>query len=123
METAARVAAALVKKMVTNTLPYKIFLNINLPDLPLSEIKGIEITRLARASHINTVEEGSHGRQKYYWLERQMINDTADSGTDIRAIEQGRVSITPLYFHRSDRPPHDILNPLCADILQRLQHR
>jgi 5'-nucleotidase len=121
LDTAARVAAALVKKIAANT-PGRIFLNINLPDLPLAQIKGVEITRLARASHINTVEEGNHGRQKYYWLERQRIDETADNGTDIWAIEQGSISITPLYFHRSDRPSHDMLSRLCSDLLQHLQN-
>ncbi len=120
LDIAAKVAAILVKKMITTSLPTKIFLNVNLPDLPLAEITGAKITRLARESHINTVEEGNHGRQKYYWLERQRISEVADDGTDIWAIEKGNISITPLYTNRSDKPPHHILNSLCSDLLQQL---
>jgi 5'-nucleotidase len=120
LEPAARVAAILVKRITTTPLPTKIFLNVNIPDRPLSEITGVKITHLARESHINTVEEGNHGPQKYYWLVRERIRDTTDNETDIWAIEQGNISVTPLYFHRSDKPPHQILNGLCADILQQL---
>jgi 5'-nucleotidase len=110
-----------VKRIDSTPLPTKIFLNINLPDLPLTKIAGAKITRLARESHINTVEEGNHGRQKYYWLERQRINGSSDNSSDIWAIEQGNISITPLYFNRSDKPPQHILDSLCSNLLQELQ--
>ena len=122
LEIAARVAAILAKKIGTASLPTKILLNVNLPDLPLAEIAGVKITRLARESHLNTVEEGNHGRQKHYWLVRQRISEATDNNTDIGAIEQGHISITPLYFNRSDKPPHHILNSLCADLLQQLRN-
>jgi len=122
LDIAARVAAILAKKITSTPLPTKIFLNVNLPDRPLAEIAGAKITRLARESHINTVEEGNHGRQKYYWLERQRINESKDNGTDIWAIEQGYISITPLYFSHHDKPPQHILDSLCSDLLQKLQN-
>ena len=123
LDAAARVTAVLVKKMVNAPLPNKIFLNVNLPDLPLSEITGAKITRLASESHINTVEESHRGRQKHYWLVRQRINRAIDNGTDIEAIEQGNISITPLYTNSSDRPPYRILKHLCSDLLQELQKK
>jgi 5'-nucleotidase len=121
LDTAARVAGILAKKMLASSLPTKIFLNINVPDLPLAEITGAKITRLARESHINTVEEDSRGRQQYYWLVRQRINKATDSGTDIWAIEQGNISITPLYTSLFDKPPQRLLNSLCSDLVEQLQ--
>ena len=111
-----------MKKIAATSLPTKIFLNVNLPDLPLAEIIGAKITRIARESHINTVEEGNRGRQKHYWLVRERVNQATDKGTDICAIEQGNISITPLYFNRFDKPPHDILDNLCPNLLQQLQN-
>lgn len=122
LEPAAKVAAILVKKIGATSLPTRLFLNVNLPDLPLAEITGAKITRLARESHINTVEEGNRGRQKYYWLVRERIRGTTDNETDIGAIEEGNISITPLYTNRYDKPPHHILNSLCADLLQQLRN-
>jgi 5'-nucleotidase len=122
LNIAARVIAILAEKIAHTSLPTKLFLNVNMPDPPLSEIAGVKITRLASESHLNTVEEGNHGRQKYYWLVRQRISETKDSGTDVWAIEQGNISITPLYFNRADKPPHHILKSLCSDILQQLRN-
>ena len=122
LDIAARVAAILTKKIAANSPQTRIFLNVNVPDLPLAEIAGAKITSLARASHLNTVEEGNRGRQKYYWLVRQKISETTDNNTDIWALEQGNISITPLYTNRADKPPHHILNSLCSDLLQQLNN-
>ena len=121
LETAAKTAVALVKKIAADSLPTKMLLNVNLPDMPLEKISGVRITRLASESHINTVEEGNHGRQKFYWLIRQRAGKATDSETDIWAIEQGNISITPLYFRRTDKPSPAILNCLCSGLLQELQ--
>jgi 5'-nucleotidase len=120
LSTAARVAAELAKKMAANS-PAKIFLNVNVPDLPLSEINGIKITRLARSSHINTVEEENHGQQKQYRLVRARLTEAGDNGTDIQAIEQGNISITPLYTSLLDKPPQHLLKKLGADLTHELK--
>jgi 5'-nucleotidase len=122
LDKAARVAAILVTKIVNTSLPTKILLNVNLPNLPPGEIKRAKITRLARESHLNTVEEGNQGRQKYYWLVRERISQATNDSTDIGAIEQGNISITPLYTDHSDKPPHHILDSLCSGLLQRLNN-
>ena len=103
-------------------MPANIFLNVNLPDLPLPEIKGIKLTRLASKSHINTVAEGHDGRKEYYWLVRQQADTNSDSKTDIWAIENGYISITALYTDLRSRPPHSLLNGLCSNLFQELQY-
>ena len=120
--TAAKLATLLARKIETSVLPINIFLNVNLPDLPLSEIKGIRFTRLASKSHINTVEEGHDGRREYYWLVRQKINDKiADRKTDIWAIENGNISISALYTDLSHRPSLPLSDGFCSDLLLELQ--
>ena len=123
LETAAKVATALVTRFAAGTMPTKIFLNVNVPDVPPAKIAGVRITRLASESHINTVEEGNHGRQKYYWLMRQRASNSLDDETDVWAIEQGYISITPLYTNRTDKPSLQILNKLCSGLLQELQKK
>ena len=120
MTTAAR-ATALLAERITGQ-PTRIFLNVNAPDLPLSGIAGVKITRLAQTSHINTVEEDGHGMEKQYHLIRQRIGESAKKGTDIYAKEHGFISITPLFTSLYDRPPQRLLNGLCADLLQQLQN-
>ncbi|MFC2002215.1 5'/3'-nucleotidase SurE [Chloroflexota bacterium] len=122
LNTAARVATLLAKRIVTDPPPTNIFLNVNLPDLPLAEIGEAKITRLASESHLNTVEEGDDGRRKYYWLVRQKAGQSTNSETDMWAIEQGNISITPLHNNHPDQPARLVLNKLCAGLLQELQN-
>jgi len=119
--TAAKLARLLAERIASDSLPTHLFLNVNLPDLPLAKIRGAQITRPARWSHIDTVEEGNGGGEKYYQLVRQRVNKITGEKTDIQAIEQGNISITPLHTNTPNRPSHHILNKLCAGLLQELQ--
>ncbi len=120
LDNAAKLAALLAKKINSNALPANIFLNVNLPDLPLAKIRGVKITHLASKSHTDTVEEGDDGRRKYYWLVRQKVNKDRDERTDIWAIEQGNISITPLHTNLSNKPSPSIPESLCSDLLHEL---
>jgi len=121
LETAARTAAVLAERITAAPEPTRVLLNVNAPDLPPSGIAGIKITRLARTSHINTVEEGDFGRQKNFHLMRQQTGDPPEKGTDIYVKERGFVSITPLFTSLYDRPPRRFLESLCADLLQQVR--
>jgi len=121
LDNAAKLAALLAKKIGTNTLPTNTFLNVNLPNLPLAKIRGARVTRLASESHTDTVEESHDGRRRYYWLIRQGINKDTDKKTDIWAIEQGNISITPLHTRLLNKPSPPIPNNLCSDLLRELR--
>ena len=121
-QTAARITALLAERITGSPQPSRIFLNVNTPALPLDEIAGIKITRLAQTSHINTVEEDGYGQQKQYYLVRQQVVDSAKKGTDIHAKENGFVSITPLFTSLYERPPQRFLQKLSVDLLQELPH-
>jgi len=121
LDIAAKLAALLAPKITSSSLPSNLFLNINLPNLPLAEIGGVQITRLANESHINTVEERNDGKREYYWLLRQRQNKTIDKTTDIWAIEQGKISITPLSVTLSSKSSPPVLEQLCADLFPELK--
>lgn len=121
LDTAARLTALLAKRLANSHLTSNTLLNVNLPALPLAKIKGIRITRLASKSHIDTVEEGHDGKKAYYWLVRQKIEKNAAEHTDIRAIEQGNISITNLHTELLNQPSPLITDSLCGDILKELQ--
>jgi 5'-nucleotidase len=124
LDNAAKLATLLAEKVVSRALPSNILLNINLPGLPLSKIKGVQLTQLASKSHINTVEEGNDGRRQYYWLVRQQTDRVADNQTDIWVVEQGNISITPLHTSLLNRPAPAIPSDLCAHLLRGLrQHQ
>jgi len=121
LDTAAKLAPLLAKRIEPTSLPAKVFLNVNLPNLPLAQIKGLEITRLASGTHTDTVEDGHDGREKYYWLTRHKINKAIDKKTDVLAIEQGNISITPLHTNLSNNSPPFIPDSLYSDLLQELK--
>lgn len=121
LDNAAKVATLLAKKIGSSALPSNIFLNVNLPDLLLAEIRGIKVTRLASQSHIDTVEEGYDGKRKYYWLVRQRSNQkNNDDMTDIGAIEQGNISITPLHIYQDNGSSPIITDDFCSNLFQEL---
>jgi len=121
LDNAAKLAALVAKKVDSGALPANIFLNINLPSLSLDEIRGAKITRLASESHTNSVEERHDGRRRYYWLIREKISKNTSKKTDIWAIEQGNISITPLHTNLSSKPSSPIRASLCSDLLQQLR--
>lgn len=95
--TAAHYAAQLVRGMMVHPLPADQILNVNVPDLPLDQIKGIRVTRLGNRHRAESVicSEDPRG-QPIYWIGPPGSQQDAGDGTDFAAIEQGYVSITPL---------------------------
>ena len=121
LENASRLAKLLAKNIEAKQLPDDIFLNINLPDLPLAEIKGIKVTQPAHKSHIDTVEEGHDGKQKYYWLVRQKLGINVNENTDIQVLEQGNISITALHNTLFQKPLSGITDSLCSELFRQLK--
>jgi 5'-nucleotidase len=116
----AKAVAALVQRMSANKLG-RIFLNINVPDLPMEEVRGVKITRLARSSHINTVAEDNSSQVQQYRLVRERVAESGSDGTDIQAIVQGHISITPLYTSLLDTPPLRLLKKVRTELAHELK--
>lgn len=71
-------------------------LNVNLPKLPLAEIKGIKVCRQAEARWVEEFVEGSDPRgQKYYWLTGRFVNEDQAEDTDVWALQNGYISVVP----------------------------
>jgi 5'-nucleotidase len=119
-ESAAIVTVLLAESITTAGLTDRIFLNVNVPEVPMSDIAGVKTTRLAQTSHINTVEEDDLGGNKQYNLIRLRTANEAKKGTDIYAKEHGFISVTPLFTSLYNRPPQRFLNKLCDDLAARL---
>jgi len=121
LSAAAKLAALLAKRIDSNALPTNIFLNVNLPALPLAKIRGAKVTQPASQSHSFTVEEEHDGNEAYYRLVYQRVNKDTNRKTDIRAIEQGNISITPLHIHLLNKSAPAITDSLFSDLLHELQ--
>ena len=96
-ETAAIVAKNLALQLYNNPLPARTILNVNVPDLPINELKGIEIVRLG-TRHLAepTIKSIDPRGNTIYWIGPPGPEQDAGPGTDFHAINAGKVSITPL---------------------------
>ena len=95
---AAQAAARVVEQVLTRGLPAGVFLNVNAPCLPAgSELKGTAITRMGRRVYRDVLIERQDPRGRpYYWIGGDPPGGHPDEGTDIWAVANGYVSVTPM---------------------------
>jgi 5'-nucleotidase len=86
-----------VQTVLSRGLPPGILLNVNVPDLPLDRLGGPVITRQARSRWEESFSQRLDPfNRPYYWMAGRFVNMDAGENTDLKAIEQGLVSITPI---------------------------
>ena len=96
-ETAAAVAVDLVKRATRLPLTAPVLLNVNVPDIALAGLVGIEATRLGRRHRAEPVVKMQTPRgETSYWIGPAGGEQDAGPGTDFHAVAAGRVSVTPL---------------------------
>ena len=94
---AARAAARVVRKVIENGLPQEILLNVNVPFLPHEKIRGICLTRQGLRVYHSRLDERTDPRGKpYYWIGGDAPTGVPERGTDVGALAEGFVSVTPL---------------------------
>ncbi len=100
---AARFAASLAQRLVQAALPEPLLLNVNVPNLPEGEIRGVQITRLGRRLYRNALVERTDPRGRtYYWIGGEPPDGIPEEGTDIGALAHGYISVTPLLLDLTD---------------------
>ena len=110
---AAEVALTIAAMIFDQGLSEGTLLNVNVPNVPLSEIKGTAISRLGkRIYHQMTVERVDPRGKKYYWIGGGDPDWEREEGTDFDAIDRNFVSITPLHLDLTDYAVFDRLRPL-----------
>lgn len=110
IEVAAAAVARLVDQASNRGLEGHILLNVNVPSLPHEEIKGVQITRLGRRVYQDQLVEREDLRgRKYYWMGGLQVTNHMEEGTDVAAIEEGSVSVTPIHL---DLTNHRLLETL-----------
>lgn len=99
----AEYAARVVRLVLEHGLPEETLLNVNVPNRPQRSIKGVRVTCLSRRRFDNPIIEklDPHGR-KYYWIAGTRISWSRSQDADHEAIEEGRVSITPIRLDSTD---------------------
>src|SRR5690606_36456949 len=97
LDSAAQVAAQIVKRAIAHPLPGPSLLSVNIPSRPISEMTGIHVTRLGRRHPSEPVAKTlSPFGQEIFWIgPAGKVADNAP-GTDFHAVANGAVSVTPL---------------------------
>lgn len=98
-ETPAKLAVKLVKTILKTGLPYDTLLNVNVPNVSYPELKGIKITRMGKKRYSDNIIEKTDPRgKKYYWLGGEEISYEKLGNSDMEAVSEGYVSITPIHL-------------------------
>ncbi len=97
-DTAAEAAKLIVSRLLLDPLPADTILNVNVPDLPWSEVKGFQVTRLGHRhrSEPCIAERDPRGRA-IYWIGPPGPEQDAGPGTDFCAVREGYISVTPIH--------------------------
>jgi len=87
-----------IEPLLDTPLPSRTLVNVNFPPIAASDVKGIRAVRQGFHDYARgTVVEGSDPRGfQYYWFGLEAIEHTLDHGTDLEAIDEGYVAVTPL---------------------------
>tara|TARA_R110000868_G_scaffold14120_6_gene65997 strand:+ start:1107 stop:1859 length:753 start_codon:yes stop_codon:yes gene_type:complete len=109
-KAAAIIAKRLVEHAIENKLGKDNILNINIPDLPLEEIKGIEITRCGNRHKAEPIIKALDPRgREFFWIGPAGAEADAGDGTDFHAVHAKKVSISPL---KIDMTAHEKIEKL-----------
>lgn len=98
-----KVAFTIAQKLLSKKQDKHLLLNVNVPAVPESEIKGIKICRQAYAKYEEDFIERKdpHGKN-YYWLTGQFVNFDKGKDTDVWALKNNYVSVVPIQFDLTD---------------------
>ncbi|MEC9110569.1 MAG: 5'/3'-nucleotidase SurE, partial [Pseudomonadota bacterium] len=96
--TATEWGARVLAPLLDTPLPKRTLVNVNFPPITPDAVKGIRTVRQGFHDYSRgTVVEGRDPRGfQYYWFGLEAIEHTLDHGTDLEAIDEGYISVTPL---------------------------
>jgi 5'-nucleotidase len=99
-ETAATFGPGIVAKLFETGWPADVVMNVNFPDRPPEAVDRVEVTVQGRRDHqiIYSDKRTDLRGQSYYWFGFKGTLSDPPEGTDLRAIYEGRISVTPLHM-------------------------
>jgi 5'-nucleotidase len=108
--TASRFAASLAREILDRGLPEGILLNVNVPPLPADQLAGVAVTRMGlRIYRDELIRRLDPRGRPYYWIGGPAPTGVEEEGTDIWAIANDYISVTPIQL---DLTAHNLLQIL-----------
>jgi len=94
------------------------FLNINIPGIPVQEIRGVQVTRLGDRRYSDEIVESQDPRGRpYYWIGGQTVTYDTTPGTDTAAVQEGWISLSPVTANWDQDPQEARLDDLGLETL------
>lgn len=114
-QPAAEFAKVLLDHLITHPFPQTLLLNVNIPAMPREQIKGVVMTRQGIRRYHDMFEKRIDPRGKtYYWLAGEVMEEVDEFGpeashspllTDVQAIRQNLITLTPLHYNLTAHQP------------------
>jgi len=113
----------LLKRLVEIGWPKDVLLNINFPALPPSKVKRICVAAQGqRDQSVLRVDERQDARGRtYFWIGFKRIFSDPQPGTDLRAMHEGAISVTPLHLNLTELREHQRLSALIDGTVRALK--
>ncbi len=107
---AAAFTARLARQLLADPLPANTLLNVNVPPVPESELRGVAITHQGRREYVDRiVARTDPSGRPYYWQAGSIREDTPDPGSDVHAVLHNQISVTPVQLDLTAYPLLDRL--------------
>ena len=102
-ETAAAFAPEIIRRLARHPWPGDSLVNVNFPGVPPAAVRGVAVTSQGRRALSDSLTERLDPRGRpYFWIGPIREAGIAQPGTDLAAIAEDRVSITPVYLDLTD---------------------
>ncbi|MAM67697.1 MAG: 5'/3'-nucleotidase SurE [Rhodospirillaceae bacterium] len=90
-------AVRIIKKLTRETWPSNVLMNVNFPDRPVKDVGKVEVTVQGRRKIGSAVTTGRDPRgYDYVWIGAERNEDPSLRGSDLKAVNEGKISVTPL---------------------------
>lgn len=100
---ASKFTRSVVETVMKHNIDPTTLLNVNIPYNPNEKIKGIRVTKLGVRNYDNLFEERRDPRgNTYYWLGGGVIEEEQEKDSDVVAVQEGYISITPINLDLTD---------------------
>ena len=103
--------ASVIGNLLQHGWPADVVMNINFPDCPAEAVAGVEVTKqgLRDFHEMHAVKRRDPRGRDYYWINFHDFEQTLVDGTDLKAVADMRISVTPLHL---DLTHYDTLHRL-----------
>jgi 5'-nucleotidase len=107
----ARYVAGFIERQPWSELPPRCVLNLNFPDMPVEQTKGLKVCRLTRAAYDDWYDKRVDPRgNEYYWLDGVIPPEKLSKDSDRFLVSHGYITLTPLKFEFTDVEAMNLLS-------------